>query len=109
MTMNDDDFFDLDDDAIKDDPFKGTTLARPVVRTVEEFDAEVDEKIKVLMGRRNDPKTRADAAYWLGNSGAPLSMHWVSSRHWIRPSSGGLVKASPMHWGAMKTPRSPSD
>jgi hypothetical protein len=73
MTMNDDDFFDIDDDS-KDDPFKGTSMARPVVRTVEEFDEEVDEKIKVLMTRRNDPKVRADAAYWLGNSGAPKAI-----------------------------------
>lgn len=88
MTMNDDDFFDLDDDLLdaKSDPFKGTTLARPVVRTVEEFDEQVDEKIKILMTRRNDPKVRADAAYWLGNSGAPKA---ITALHAIYEKDAG--------------------
>lgn len=76
MTMNDDDFLDLEDDLldVRDDPFKGTSLARPVVRTLEEFDDEVDAKIKTVMSPRATVKARADAAYWLGNSGAPKAI-----------------------------------
>jgi hypothetical protein len=102
MTMNDDDFFDLDDDFAKEDPFKGTTMARPVVRTVEEFDEEVDEKIKILMGRRNDPKVRADAAYWLGNSGAPKAISALRTVYEKDTSNKAVQQAAEYALGQFK-------
>jgi hypothetical protein len=101
MTMNDDDFFDIDDDG-KDDPFKGTSMARPVVRTVEEFDEEVDEKIKTLMSRRIDPKVRADAAYWLGNSGAPKAITALQTVYEKDSSSKIVQRAAAYALGQFK-------
>lgn len=74
MSIDDNNFLEDDLLDVKDDPFKGTELARPVMRTLEDFDEEVDTKIKMLMDARNSVRMRTDAAYWLGNSGAPKAI-----------------------------------
>jgi hypothetical protein len=76
LRMTDDELFDLDDiDDSDEDPFADVdSPKRPASRTLEEFEAEVDQKIKTLMSRKNDPKERVEAAYWLGESGAPKAI-----------------------------------
>jgi hypothetical protein len=73
--MTDDELFDLDDEDLDSDPFADVdTPAKTSVRTLEEFEAEVDKKIKILMSPRNDAKDRREAALWLGESGAPKAI-----------------------------------
>ncbi|HEX2619138.1 MAG TPA: hypothetical protein VHL11_03295 [Phototrophicaceae bacterium] len=74
--MTDDDLFDLNDEDLDSDadPFAGATPIKAAVRSLEDFDAEVDRQIKVLMSTQNDAKLRREAAYWLGESGAPKAI-----------------------------------
>jgi hypothetical protein len=43
-------------------------------KLIAQFDAEVTEKMKVLRSRKADIQRRVDAAYWLGESGAPKAI-----------------------------------
>lgn len=63
---------DETDDLLGDAPIRGSQ--RQPVRTVEEFDALVDENIKRLQSKKGDAKARIEAAYWLGESGAPKAI-----------------------------------
>ncbi len=77
--MTDDRFdedFDLDAEILDtdEDPFGDAKPASPALRTLEEFDAEVDRKITLLMAPRGDPGDRQEAALWLGESGAPKAI-----------------------------------
>lgn len=75
--MTNDELFDLDDEDLDsdEDPFADVdSPAKPALRTLDEFEAEVDRKIKILMSRKNDVNERRDAAIWLGESGAPKAI-----------------------------------
>lgn len=41
---------------------------------LERFEAMVDDRMKLLLSRSADAKVRAEAAYWLGNSGVPKAI-----------------------------------
>lgn len=74
--MTDDELFDLDDEDLDsdEDPFAGTTPTKPIKRSLEDFEAEVDRQIKVLLSAKNGAAMRREAAYWLGESGAPKAI-----------------------------------
>lgn len=68
-----DPFSDLDDHLGGSTDSSGSDDREPV-RSLEEFDAEVDKNIKLLMSKKLDAKERQRIAYWLGNSGAPKAI-----------------------------------
>ncbi|MBC7871530.1 MAG: hypothetical protein H7Y09_11880 [Chitinophagaceae bacterium] len=43
-------------------------------RAIERFDAMVDQKMKLLISRKEESQARVEAAYWLGESGAPKAI-----------------------------------
>lgn len=72
--MTDDELLDIEDDS-GEDPFAGVKSAEKlVVRTPEEFAAEVDKKIRLLLSPKQDTEARREAAFWLGESGEPKAI-----------------------------------
>lgn len=70
-----DDFLDEIDDEEFDDPFDDAAeTSGSSARTLEEFEAEVERRMKVLMTKKAGVEQRIDAAYWLGDSGAPKAI-----------------------------------
>ncbi|MBC8098242.1 MAG: HEAT repeat domain-containing protein, partial [Armatimonadetes bacterium] len=72
----DNDLLDLDDADLDgdDDPFGDVASSGPAARSLEDFEAEVDAKIRLLLAGKSDAKQRTEAAYWLGESGAPKAI-----------------------------------
>jgi hypothetical protein len=77
------DEFEFDDLSTDEDPFVGVESGKKgdksdksaPTRSIEEFEAEVDRNIKVLMARKKvDAKRRREAALWLGDSGSPRAI-----------------------------------
>lgn len=68
-----DDFFD--DDPFSDD-FDDDVLAEEdnTAERLAAFDKEVDRRMKIILTRKRDLDERVEAAYWLGNSGAPKAI-----------------------------------
>lgn len=60
--------FDDDDDTFDDDDADNTA------ERLAEFDKEVDRRMKIILTRKRDLDERVEAAYWLGNSGAPKAI-----------------------------------
>lgn len=74
------DIFDFEDDDLGD-PFFDDLSAElrtgnneDAQRALEQFDAEVERRIKILQSRKAPVQARVDAAYWLGDSGAPKAI-----------------------------------
>ncbi len=79
--MSDDIFDELNDDELTGvDPFADVTDvdsgADPSSgeRTVEEFEAELERQIRILLTPKQSVEARVEAAYWLGDSGAPKAI-----------------------------------
>ncbi|MDX1991670.1 MAG: hypothetical protein SF029_04750 [bacterium] len=68
---NFDELDDFDDDlsVFDEDDRGGGDL-----RSLEEFEATVDDQMKILLSRKAEPAERVEAALWLGNSGAPKAI-----------------------------------
>ncbi|MCU0496172.1 MAG: hypothetical protein MUF87_02330 [Anaerolineae bacterium] len=73
--FDDDDAF-LDDIDSDEDPFGDADPLdnRTPVRTIAEFDEEVERRIKFLLNSKNTSQEREQVAYWLGESGAPKAI-----------------------------------
>lgn len=73
--FDDDDF--LEDINSDENPFgdgEPSDDHRAPVRTIAEFDEEVERRIKFLLSSKNTSQEREQVAYWLGESGAPKAI-----------------------------------
>jgi len=69
--------FEFDDDLDGLDDFDDDLSAvdeNDPDQAIERFDAMVDQKMKLLLSRKEETQTRIEAAYWLGESGAPKAI-----------------------------------
>lgn len=69
----DEDFSEFEDEAESPRKFDDLDTLDPAAM-LERFEQMVDDRIKVLLSRSADLKTRIEAAAWLGNSGVPKAI-----------------------------------